>query len=125
MQADSHTNDGFVGPNGPCVSSLDLDCRRHRLTGAGEGEEERIALRVDLDSTRRAKGVADDAAVSSEHLPVSIPELLQQRGRRFHVREHARDRPGRQRHECHRRAVGARDDLSSPVAGGHRSTAVR
>jgi hypothetical protein len=74
---------------------------RQRVTGRrGGGEcpgrgrkcdEERVALRVDLDAAVLGGGIADDAAMRSERLRVSLgPELVQQPRRPLDVGEEER-----------------------------------
>ena len=48
VQAHPHADRGVLGPRVLCVRALRLDGRRDRVASAGEGEEERVALGVDL-----------------------------------------------------------------------------
>ena len=59
-----------------CV--LRVDCRRDRVARPGEDEEERVALRVHLDTARRAEGIADDPAMRGQDLAVVVPEPLEE-----------------------------------------------
>jgi hypothetical protein len=67
--------------------------RRCERAGCGrEGDEERVALRVDLDSAVRPERLADDASVLGKRLGVAFrAQLVEQLGRPFHVREEERD----------------------------------
>ena len=82
-------------------------CRRKarlRLSSTGDGvarrredAEERISLRVDLDTAVGGKCPAQEGAVIGEGLRVLLlPELVQQFGRPLHIGEEERDRPGRE-----------------------------
>jgi hypothetical protein len=93
------------------VCALHLDRGVDRLAGAREGEEERVALRVDLASTGRAERLADDPAMLRENLAVRLPELLEERSRALDVGEDERDRARRQlRHLLNR---SCRDTLAT------------
>ena len=71
----------------------------HRLARALEGDEEAIALTVDLDPAVRAKGVAKQPAVSIEHLAVrGRAKRLHEPSRPLDVGEQERDRAGREIH---------------------------
>ena len=68
------------------------------IAGAGEGEEERVTLGVDLDAAvQLEERRANDAAMLGEQLRVAIAESLQECGRAFDVREDEGDRAGGQR----------------------------
>src|SRR5262249_51144712 len=77
--------------------ALHLDCSGHRVPGAREREEERVALRVDLGSIRGGERVADESTVVAQHLAVAVTELLEQLGRALDVGEEEGDRPGWER----------------------------
>jgi hypothetical protein len=64
------------------------------VAGAREGEEERIALRVDLRPAGVAEVLADEPPVLAGDLGVVVAELLQQLRRALDVRERERDRAG-------------------------------
>src|SRR5207302_9106097 len=70
-------------------------CGRHRIRGTGEGDEERVAGGVDLDSAMTRPHLAQDPLMFREHLGVAVTELLQQTRRALDVGEEERDRPGR------------------------------
>ena len=63
---------------------------------AGEGDEERVALGVDLDAAVFYEDVAKAAPVIGEQFGIGIAELIQQPGRSLDVREEERHRPARQ-----------------------------
>lgn len=84
--ADAHLADGQRG--------LPLPRRRYRVGGCGEGIEEGIPLRVDLDTTVTPEGFTKDPAVLAQNLAVTIAELPQQTRRTLDVGEHQGHRPG-------------------------------
>ena len=67
------------------------DRGRDCVTCAREGEEERVALRVDFRSAARPERLAHDAAVVARHIAVLVTELLEQPRRAFDVRKDERD----------------------------------
>ena len=92
VDADANVDEAFL------ERVLDLGCARDSRTRRGEGAEERVALRVDLDAGVLAERVANDVAVASELVGVPLcAELLEQPGRSLHVGEQERHRAGRQR----------------------------
>jgi hypothetical protein len=67
------------------------------ITCGGEHAKESVALRVDLDTAMRRKGIAQHRVVIRERVSVRLlPELLQQFRRSLHVGEEKCDRPGRE-----------------------------
>jgi hypothetical protein len=66
--------------------------RLHGVGDSGEGEEERVTLRVDLDAPMRRSGLAKDTAVLGEHPNVGVPQFVKQTGRALDVREDERHR---------------------------------
>ena len=63
----------------------------------GEGDEERVALRVDLDAAAGAEGGAQDAPVLGERVGVALgAERVQELRRALDVGEEERHRPGGQ-----------------------------
>jgi hypothetical protein len=69
-----------------------LKCARRR----GERNEERVSLRVHLDSAVPRDGVANEAPMLRERFRVSVgTELVEELRRALDVREQERDRPGR------------------------------
>ena len=92
--------DAALGTLGPFVrreSPLRLDRCEGGIAGAGERVEERVSLRVHLTTALGGERRAQDLAVISEELSVSVAELLEQAGRALDIREEHRDRPGRHR----------------------------
>jgi hypothetical protein len=70
--------------------------RGQRIAGAGEGDEERVALRVDLDPAVPAERIPEDTPVIGKCLGISVAELVQQPGRALDVGEKEGDRPAGQ-----------------------------
>jgi hypothetical protein len=71
---DSHPH-ADVGSLRPVVigeRALRLDGREHRLARAHEGDEERVALRVNHTTAVPGEDVAQEASMFREHLPVTI-----------------------------------------------------
>ena len=60
------------------VRTLRLDGRGRGVAGTREGEEERVALHVDLDTAVRAERLAHDAPVLGDQLRVALSEPLQE-----------------------------------------------
>jgi hypothetical protein len=77
-----------------------LECSAGRPQGARrgrEGNEEGIALRVDLDALARRERLTQSAAMFLQRLRVLLgPELVQQLRRTLDVREEERHRPRRE-----------------------------
>ncbi len=70
---------------------------RERSRSRREGEEERIALRVDLDPLMSRAGFADQAPVLGERLGVPLgAELVQKLSRALDVREEKGDGAARE-----------------------------
>ena len=78
----------------------------------GEGNEERVTLRVHLDTAMARTCVAQPSTVLREHFRVTISELVQQAGRTLDVREEQRDRPARQL--PHIRMIPQRESPAKP-----------
>ena len=74
---------------------LGVPCRCQRILRTCEGDEERVALGIDLDATVAAKRLPQKAPVFSERLRVAVAELVQKLRRSFDVREEEGHRPGR------------------------------
>ena len=92
VQPDPHPHLGPVGPVVGDVRALHLGRCRDGVACADEREEERVALRVDLDAVVGGEGVADKPSMVGEDGRVTVAELLQQRGRSLDVRERERHR---------------------------------
>jgi hypothetical protein len=71
---------------------LALNCREEPVSGAGERDEERIALRVDLVSPVRIEGCPEQALVLVENVAVMLPKLFDESRRPFDIREEKGDR---------------------------------
>jgi hypothetical protein len=65
---------------------------RDGVRGAWKGDEERVALRVDLDASVSLERLAECAPVLREHVGVLLPELLQEPRRALDVGEEKGDR---------------------------------
>ena len=92
--------DARLNPLGPVVLRERLlrgDRPRHGVGGGPENDEERVALRVDLDAPVLREDGPKEAVVRGEHLAVALtPERRQEARGALHVREQERDGPGRQ-----------------------------
>ena len=87
-------------PNRELEPALRLLGRGQRVGGPGEGDEERVALCVDLDAAVTLERLAQHAAVLFQQPGVGLPVLAQQPGRAFDVREQEGDGAGRELHAC-------------------------
>ncbi len=76
-----------------------------------KGDEEGVALRVDLDPPMGSDHLPHDLAVRDEHVGVPIAELVQEPRRTLDVREH-------ERHGSTREVARHPARLTAPVAGG-------
>ena len=70
--------------------------RCDRVRGAGEGDKERVALRVHLDAAVIVERGSEQAAVLVERRCVAVAELVQQLRRALDVGEEERDDASRQ-----------------------------
>ena len=75
---------------------LRRDCGQRGVPRPAKGDEERVALRVDLLSAVLGEGRAQDAPVLGQHLAVAVAQLLEQAGRALDVREEEGDGPARE-----------------------------
>ena len=76
-ETDAHLD--AAGPRAFGVGSGDLDRRGHRLAGAHEGVEERVALGVDLLTLVRGEDLAHQPAMDRQELSVlDVAQLLEQ-----------------------------------------------
>ena len=74
-----------------------LGSRRECSRSGGKGEEERVSLRVDLDTSCRRAGRAHDPSVLGECIVVGlVSDLIQELGRALDVGEEEGDRAGRE-----------------------------
>ena len=76
--------------------SLSLLSRRDRVRGSREGDEEGVALRVDLDARVSLECVPQSPAVLGQDLRIPVSVLVEQPRRAFDVREEEGDRSARQ-----------------------------
>ena len=74
-----------------------LGGRGRGVGGSGEGDEESVALRVDLDARVPGERVSQRPAMLGEELDVSRPVLLEQPRRALHVGEEEGDGSARKR----------------------------
>ena len=56
--------------------ALRVERSRGRVCRTGKGDEERVALGVDLDPAVRGKGVPEDPAVLGEDVRIPVTELV-------------------------------------------------
>jgi hypothetical protein len=81
-------------PAGKCTLAVRSSGQRVRC--AGERDEERIALCVDLEALMLGKRASESPAMLVQRLPVVVAELVQQPRRALHVREEQRHDTGRE-----------------------------
>src|SRR5215212_9411327 len=72
----SATHLGSAGPLMPGESALRVERAGDRVFRAREGDEERVALRVDLVSGMALERVAEKRLVCREHVGVAVAQLL-------------------------------------------------
>jgi hypothetical protein len=87
VQAHPYAHGGFVAPLVPSQRALRSNCAADRITRSCEGEEERIALSVDLATARAAEMLAEEPARIVQHLAVPVAEVAHQLRRSFDVGE--------------------------------------
>ena len=86
-RVNAHTN-----AHRPCAESvLGLTRGRDRVARAREHDEERISLRVDLDSAVSRERRAQHATMLGKHVRIPVTELVEQACRTLDVREEQRD----------------------------------
>ena len=91
---DSHAH-AHVPSLWPVVLSeraLRLDRRQQRVAGATEGDEERVALRVNDAAAVAVECLPQQPLVLGNHLAVAVAQLLEQASRSFDVCEQEGDR---------------------------------
>ncbi len=103
VQAHAHANRDVFGPLVLSQRPLSNDGRAEGSIRAGESEEERVTLRVDLAALVGPGSVADDALMLGEHGTVPRTQLLEQPCRPLDVREQEGDSPTWE--FCHRDVV--------------------
>ena len=84
---------------------------------AGEGDEERVTLRVDLDAFVLGERRAESPPMLVQRLPVVVSELVQQPRRALHVREQQRHDAGREIAHHRTRSWSDAAPLSSGLIG--------
>ncbi len=94
---------------------LDRDGRDDCALCLGEDGEDRIALRADLDPTRRLEFRPDNGAMALQDLGVPVAEPLQQTGGAFDVAEE--ERQGAVGKVAHRRQVSGRCEFEASRHG--------
>ncbi len=67
----------------------------NRIAGAGEGDEEGVALSVHLDPAMPREGLAQDASVLREHIGVALPQFMKKARGALDVREEEGHRAAR------------------------------
>jgi hypothetical protein len=94
-------------------STLAVRSRRDRVRRAGEGDEERISLRVDLDALVLSERRAESPPMLVQCLPIVIAQLVQQPRRALHIREQQRHYTGRETARHRPRSCALARSLSS------------
>ena len=85
-----------IRPGVRAKPALGVDRRAHRIIGTVEGDEEGIALGVDLDPAGCGDALANQPSMLLQHLPIAFrPDLTEQPGRAFDVGEEEGDGPAR------------------------------
>ena len=98
VEADAQAQGGSIGPAVPGVGALDGDRRAKGGNALGEGDEEGVALGVNLVSAVLGDRRAQDAAVIRQGLGVALAERSQEARRALDVGEHEGDRAGGRPH---------------------------
>jgi hypothetical protein len=98
---------------------------RIRVRRAGESDEERITLCVDLDALVVGERRAESPPMLMQRIPVVVAELVQQPRRSLHVREQQRHDAGREIAHHRRRSWSDTAPLSSSAPGGSSPSAKR
>src|SRR5205823_4559177 len=121
VQPHPHAQLLTAGPFVVAQRALRLDRRRHRVAGARERVEERVALRVDLRPAVRAERLAHDAPVVVRHAAVPVvAELLQEPRRPLDVGEDERDgAAGKLRHDAYATPMNRLAQETSPYLLQH------
>jgi hypothetical protein len=95
VEAHSHPH---VHAARPSVSGKGLLCRdgtRDRIFRAGKGNEQGVALGIDLAAVEVGEHAPEHAMVLLKHVRIAGPESLEQARRPLDVGEEERDRAGR------------------------------
>ena len=85
-----------VGPLLRCVRALRFDGCGDRIAGARKGEEERVALRVDLDAAVLCEALAHQPPVRRQDIVEALAELLEERRRPLDITEDEGDGAARE-----------------------------
>ena len=107
VQPHAHAN----RPAGKCA--LAVRSSGDRVRRAGECDEKRITLRVDLDALVLGKRRAESPPMLVQRLPVVVAELMQQPRRALHIREQQRHDTGRETAHHRTRSCADARSLSS------------
>ena len=106
-----------------CKCALGVRSSGDRVRRAGERDEERITLRVDLDALVSGERRAESPPMLVQRLPVVDAELMQQPRRALHVREQQSHNTGRETaHHRTRSCADARSLSSGQPAAASVST---
>ena len=117
VQPHAHAN----RPAGKCA--LAVRSGGDGVRRAGEGDEKRITLRVDLDALVVGKRRAESPPMLVQRLPVVVAELMQQPRRALHVREQqSHDTARETAHHRTRSCADARSLSSGQTAAASVST---
>jgi hypothetical protein len=96
VDSDPHPHVRAVRPPMAGQRPLNRDRCRHRISGAAEGDEERVALRVDHLAPMRGEDLAEQPLLVGQELAVPSPaQPFQQPGRALDVREQEGDGPAK------------------------------
>ena len=96
MDPDPDPQLSLLGPWMAGDGALRLHGGANRILRLPEGDEERVALRVDLVASGFLKGGAEQPLVVGHHVRVPVSELPHQLGRALDVREEKGDGAGRE-----------------------------
>jgi hypothetical protein len=96
-----------VGPGVARERALRGESSGDRVLRAGEGDEERVTLRVDLVAACFLEGGAEQALMLGQDVSVLVAKRFQQARRAFDVAEEEGDRPGWKLRHLHDLRTGA------------------
>jgi hypothetical protein len=99
VETHPHPYPCVVWPGMPLQRPLSLDRGGESPGRREKRDEERISLRVDLDSAVGPKGLAEQPLMGLEHFGVALPQALEQPGASLDV--------GEQKGNCPRRKVAS------------------
>ena len=124
MQTHADEELDIVGPRMRRQIALRVGGRRDGVLRAAEGDEEGVALGVDLVSTMGRERRSQDPLVLCEHASVLLPEPLQEGRRAFDVGEQEGDSAAREL-AAHEKSLGARGEPPRSPARGRRGWELR